>query len=293
MVKRSRIRSATVLLAVALLLVLAGCGGGSGPAADAKFRVFFTSDATGTPQIYEMISDGTGLTQLTTVGTNEYPSVTRDGTKVVYQSTIAAVKQVCIMNSDGSGVTQLTNAASDSMFPSISGDGSKITFRRDQEIWVMDADGDNQTNVTGTGHTCYSSALNYNATKIVFNRGAGAFYHLFTMNADGSNEVDITPANMDAFDAEFNPSGTKVVFWGHDTTIWDMQLVSVNLANNAKTSLPHSTENRNPSFSPDGRSVVFDCHEGGKQHLYIVHGSSISQLTNNAWNDYGASCTAE
>lgn len=276
-----------------LAMALAGCGGlGSTRAAD-SFKIFFTSDATGTAQIYKMNSDGTGLTQLTTVGTNEYPSVTNDGTKVAYQSDIAGVTQICIMNSNGSGITQLTSSASALRRPCISGDGSKITFVRDTEVWVMNANGSNQTNLTGSGHSCLSSALNTDASKIVYTRGAGAFYHLYTMDVDGGNEVDITPTGMDTFDPKFNVDGTKVVFWGHDTTVWDMQLVSVNLADKVKTSLPSSTNNNRPCFSPNGQKVIFDSVQSGVRHLYVADGSAVSQLTNNAWNDYGASCSAQ
>jgi Tol biopolymer transport system component len=238
-----------------------------------------------------MNSDGTGVTQLTTADSSDCPSVTNDGARVVYASHIAGITQVCIMNSDGSGKSQLTNEAIGSLRPCISGDGSKITFVRDTEVWIMNANGSNQTNLTGSGHSCSSSALNTDASKIVYTKGAGAFYHLFIMDADGGNEVDITPTGMDTFDPRFNVSGTKVVFWGHDTTLWDMQLVSVNLADNAKTSLPHGTENDRPCFTPNGQKVIFDSVEGGVRHLYITDGTTVSQLTNNAWNDYGATCS--
>ena len=52
------------------------------------------------------------------------------------------------MNADGSNQINLSNNAADDSEPSWSPDGAKITFTRDDEIYIMDADGANQIALT-------------------------------------------------------------------------------------------------------------------------------------------------
>ena len=50
----------------------------------------------------------------------------------------------------GNPVTQLTTRDGD-MDPSFSPDGTQITFKRQDEVWVMDADGGNEKRVSEVG----------------------------------------------------------------------------------------------------------------------------------------------
>ena len=50
----------------------------------------------------------------------------------------------------GNPVTQLTTRDGD-MDPSFSPDGTQITFKRQDEVWVMDADGGNEKRVSAVG----------------------------------------------------------------------------------------------------------------------------------------------
>ena len=59
-------------------------------------------------QIYLMNPDGSGVQQVTTVGTNEDPSWSPDGRHLVFASTRGGEKDIYVMHADGSGQKQLT-----------------------------------------------------------------------------------------------------------------------------------------------------------------------------------------
>lgn len=77
------------------------------------FAVFFA----GTPQIYIMNPDGTGLTApLTSMGGNSWPVWSPDGARIVFQSNRDGNNEIYIMNADGSGQRRLTiDTASDEL----------------------------------------------------------------------------------------------------------------------------------------------------------------------------------
>ena len=54
------------------------------------------------------------------------------------------------VNPDGTGRTALTSKAVDEVSPTVSPDGKRVAYRRDDDIWVMNIDGTGQAPVTQT-----------------------------------------------------------------------------------------------------------------------------------------------
>ena len=94
-------------------------------------RVVFVSDQNGNEDIFSMNIDGTDLKQLTdNPGSDLYPSVSKEGNKIVYSSDIKGVWQIMVMDWDGSGKKQLTFGAERSGDPSWSYDDKFIYFEK-------------------------------------------------------------------------------------------------------------------------------------------------------------------
>jgi Tol biopolymer transport system component len=73
------------------------------------------SDRDGSPEIYRIRSDGTGLTRLTRNAAEDwFPSWAPDGTRIAFSSNRDGNHEVYLMNPDGGEVQRLTdNGAED------------------------------------------------------------------------------------------------------------------------------------------------------------------------------------
>jgi hypothetical protein len=110
--------------------------------------------------LFVMNADGTDPLQLTPFKDDLAPSVSPDGSRVVYMSKLSGYWQVNVVNLDGTGRTNLTDDWYWNGLPVWSPDGRHIVFvsTRDENwpdnfspaennrfrLWVMDADGGNQ-----------------------------------------------------------------------------------------------------------------------------------------------------
>src|SRR5438132_723930 len=87
-------------------------------------RILFGSTRDG-GSVYEMNADGSGVTQLTTMGTAFDPAWSPDGTKIAFDDG----NEIYVINADGSGLRNITNdPAHFDGTPVWSPDGSKIAF---------------------------------------------------------------------------------------------------------------------------------------------------------------------
>src|SRR5262245_23035607 len=74
--------------------------------------------------IHTMNPDGSGLTQLTTSGADQWPHWSADGVTIAFERS----GDIYTMNADGSNVFDVTNNAAFDADPSWSPDGAKIVF---------------------------------------------------------------------------------------------------------------------------------------------------------------------
>jgi Tol biopolymer transport system component len=82
------------------------------------------------------------------------PSMSLDGSKIVFGSTRYGLGDICSVNSDGTNWMRLTKTPEYEGESSFSPDGDKIVFVSERdgngEIYVMNSDGANQTRFQGT-----------------------------------------------------------------------------------------------------------------------------------------------
>ncbi len=164
-----------------------------------------------------------GLTlafQLTHVDQSE-PFFSPDGNKVVYESTVAGFQQIFIINADGSGPVQLTHDAVNHDSPAWSPDGHKIAFVSDKDgdeaIYIINVDGTNEERLTGKEHRFIHPNWSADSASLIF-----------------CTDDDLQPPRKNA-----------------------SEIYSLDLHTKRLTMLISGGTNTYPSWSPDGRKIVF------------------------------------
>ncbi len=117
--------------------------------------------------VFIINSDGTELTKIMsglTLPTDPYygnvvpdgPSISGDGSKIVFSDSADGDSEIFLINADGSGLRQLTNNSVSDLHPAISADGSRIVFisRRASalpymfDVFVVNSDGTGLAKIT-------------------------------------------------------------------------------------------------------------------------------------------------
>ncbi len=122
-------------------------------------RVAFTSDRSGTWEIWLCDADGRNAAPLTSMGAVAgYPHWSPDGERIVFHSSLEGQWDVYMIPAAGGTARNLTNHQATDAFPSFSRDGQRIYFsstrteERDQTIWkipVFGGDVEQVKNIAG------------------------------------------------------------------------------------------------------------------------------------------------
>lgn len=137
-------------------------------------------------------------------------------------------------------------------------------------------------------------------TKILFDRRVGEpnDYNVLSMRPNGSHQHALTHNPDDDWGASASPNGKRIVFvserepsggpGSHDDKIFIMR--SDGSHERQLTHTPSGVYNEYPSFTPNGRKIVFDSDLDGDGEIFIMRadGTHRRQLTHNNDNDYGA-----
>jgi Tol biopolymer transport system component/DNA-binding winged helix-turn-helix (wHTH) protein len=161
----------------------------------------------------------------------------------------------------GMRIRPFTGVDQDAGQPAFSPDGKRIAFARegmreeDSGIFVGTIGGDRQTQLTKSRHD-RSPAWSPDGRRIVFSRWNENHCQIFIVPSEGGAEQRIDTGNVVSRrdELDWSPDGKAVAFNGSDA------IHLVNLQTSAirpLTNPPPTAEDRAPSFSADGKRVMF------------------------------------
>jgi Tol biopolymer transport system component len=250
-----------------------------------KIVFAYTTDA-GIHQIYSMNSDGTDLRDLSQSTTDDYaPALSNDGKEVAFQRTDPGTGDVNIfvMSIDGGPARQLTHrrfAAN----PAWSPGGNAIVFESTEtghsELYEITADGTSHMQLTFDKATATRASWSPDGRQIAFARrpGPNAPYQLYLIPAAGGTETPVMTSNCNCneLDPTWSRDGTTLAFDSRR----DQQasrIYTINLSTHAITPVTTSppgvsdqTQDSNPTWAPDGRSLAFQRLANGTDSVYVT-----------------------
>ena len=282
---------AAVLVLVAAVTALVGCGGSDGTRSD----IAFVSSRDGDYAIFTMSADGNGEHRLTAregeapEGESVFwqidPVWSPDATKLAFVSARTGEAHVYVMNADGTGTTQLTSGTTSETHPTWSSDGASIAFARAGDIYVMNADGSNPRRVSDINAQESDPAWSPDGRWIAYiKRTPGTpVQNLWVMHPDGSGRRALTKQSGRAFTPSWSPDSMRIVFsMNRDEEVYELFTVGVD-GKGLRSVAPTAGDNFEPSWSPDGSRIAYQ--EDGAIFTVTLGGGDVERLTNQADND--------
>jgi TolB protein len=228
--------------------------------------------------------------QLTHVDQGE-PFFSPDGSKVVFETTVAGFQQIFIMNADGSNPTQITHDAVTHDSPSWSPDGRKIAFVSDkggdESIYIMNPDGTGEERMTDNRHRFIHPNWSADSAKLIFcsdddlkppRKNASEIYsldiqskRLTTLISGGTNTYP-----------SWSPDGKKLVFRRMIGELNSEVFVANSDGSDQRNLTNHPAFDGWPAWSPDGTQIVFASNRRSNYQIFVMNadGSNVRLVAN-------------
>ena len=270
---------------------------GGGIPGVAESRIFFVSTRSGHKEVWAMDYDGEGQGQLTHMNSIALsPRVSPDGSRVAFSGLTGDSWQILQYSLDLGKLVSSPHFGGDNFSPAWSSDGSKIAFSSsmrtgDPEIYTADSNGGGVKRLTAFKGSDVSPVFNPKTNaQIAWVSGRTGLPQIFVMDADGSNIQQVTNEGY-AVSPAWSPNGLALVFsWirhygpgapgGQDIYLMDV-------ASKQFRQLTHDAgRNDFPSWSPDGRHIVFQSNRTGSEQIWsmLADGTHQQQLTKSGKN---------
>jgi TolB protein len=220
--------------------------------------IAFHSDRSGNNDIY-VIHPLTGeQTQLTFENADDRVAAwSPDGKELAFQSNRDGDYEIYVITLDTLRTRQITANNCDDYNPVWSPDGRQFAFYStcdgNREIYVIDMDGGKRRQLTETTNVYnWFPVWSPDGSLIAFASNRGGSYQVYTMRPDGSNLQAVAKGCV----VSFSPNGRQIAYSQYCTDGGAIYTASAGGANSRM--LDDQYENSNPSWSPDGRFIVFE-----------------------------------
>jgi Tol biopolymer transport system component len=254
-------------------------------------------DQNGKLQIFTITSDGTNRKQLTIEGDNGRPDWSPDGCRITFNAKRDGEVWVAVMDADGANQKMLTVGAAPDWAP----DGRQIAFSRPDDrqiaqIWIMNADGSNIRQITQSNTAKIGPSWSPDGKQMVFIQPRNPLSEadpqpeIGIMNSDGTKERILTTADRvnvrvnpdgsttvceaanDANAPAWSPVDNRITFWSGIENQYG-QIWVINSDGTGSKQLTEDCSHRNsddPSWSPDGKEILFSTARSGKPELWVM-----------------------
>jgi TolB protein len=264
---------------------------GGGIPGIAESKIYFVSDRSGHKEIWVMDYDGANQRQLTHLAsTSLSPRVSPDGSRVAFSSLTKSGWDILMFSIDLNRTVGFPHFGGTNLSPAWSPDGTRLALSSSRgghsEIYICDSSGANlHAMTTGRGLNVSPTWNRKTGAQIAYVDDSTRLPQIYTMEADGTNQQRMTDQGY-AVDPNWSPNGQFLAMaWKRnygpgEPGSRDIYLMDV--ASKQWVQLTHDGGTHDsPSWSPDGRHIVFQSNRGGKEELWMMlaDGTKLHQLT--------------
>jgi TolB protein len=260
---------------------------GGGIQGIAESKIVFVSSRTGKKEIWEMDYDGNNQHQVTHLGSISLsPRFSPDDSRVALSSLTKSGWEILMYSLELDRVVSFPRFGGSNLSPAWSPDGTKLAFSSsrtgDPEIYVVDSSGGNLKRITSFKGPDVSPTWNRKTGgQIAWVSGRSGLPQIYMSEADGTNAQRITEEGY-AVSPSWSPNGQFLAFswirhYGPGAPgAQDIYLMDI--ASKQWVQLTHDGgRNDFPTWSPDGRHIVFQSNRSGTEQIWTMLADGTAQ----------------
>lgn len=261
----------------------------------AESRIAYISDITGSKEIYLMDYDGAGERRLTSDQSIIIsPRWSPNGQQLVYTSFREGNPDIYLLLLQSGESRKIIDFSGLNISGRFSPKGDLIAFatNRDgnEEIYTSDVSGGNLRRLTFNPSDDLSPSWSPTGTHMAFTSDRGGTPQIYVMDANGSNLRRLTFTGNYNTSPNWSPKGDWVAYvCMNEERRLRICLITPNGEIGRQLTGEGDWDDEDPSWSPDGRGIVFSSNRDGKKNIYtlFLDGTGLKRLTFNGGNNLG------
>ncbi len=251
-------------------------------------RIVFEREVDGDFEVFTMSSDGTDLLRLThSPGGDGLPRYSPDGRHISFNSARDGERRIFVMDVNGKGVRALPRGAGFADGSAWSPDSKYVVFDSGirgsgvRELYRVRADGSELQRLVQGDHAVYSP----DGSQLAYCDGEpGGYLGIYRLDLETLATERISRKSDPDFLLDWSPSGDLLAVCSsrdHGGEAMDIYLMKPDGTDQRRITMGEK-DDCPPSFSPDGKKILFTSWRTGREELFLMDldGSNQMQLTN-------------